>query len=157
MKKSVMTRAWEIFRTLVGDRIAKLSQALKMAWEEVKNVAKKVVTPFTSGEAVTVDGFYYTVIGCFTNPFTVNCLDATYNDGVLTLNYARDLEWGEVCGRGKKEVKFTVEHGFIDGKVINMDLANECVKEIKGKTYDIKNTIKEYGFKWNKESKSWVR
>lgn len=41
MKKQIMRRAWEIFRTLTGDRIAKLSQALKMAWAEVKNTAKK--------------------------------------------------------------------------------------------------------------------
>ena len=41
--KNVMTRAWEIYRTLTGDRLAKLSQALKMAWAEVKNMAEKVV------------------------------------------------------------------------------------------------------------------
>ena len=41
MKKTVMARAWKIYRTLVGDRVAKLSQALKMAWEEAKNAVKK--------------------------------------------------------------------------------------------------------------------
>lgn len=35
--KNIMKRAWEIFRTLAGDRLAKLSQALKMAWAEIKN------------------------------------------------------------------------------------------------------------------------
>lgn len=39
--KKVMIRAWEIYRTLKGDRIAKLSQALRMAWVEVKKAAKK--------------------------------------------------------------------------------------------------------------------
>lgn len=38
-----MKRAWEIYRTLTGDRIAKLSAALKQAWAEVKNAVKKVV------------------------------------------------------------------------------------------------------------------
>lgn len=38
---NVMNRAWEIYRTLTGDHIAKLSAALKMAWAEVKNAAKK--------------------------------------------------------------------------------------------------------------------
>ncbi len=32
--KNIMTRAWEIYRTLEGDHIAKLSLALKTAWRE---------------------------------------------------------------------------------------------------------------------------
>lgn len=36
-KAQIMTRAWEIFRTLVGDRIAKLSMALRQAWAEAKS------------------------------------------------------------------------------------------------------------------------
>lgn len=39
--KEIMTRAWEIYRTLEGDRLAKLSAALRQAWAEVKAVAKK--------------------------------------------------------------------------------------------------------------------
>lgn len=39
---NVMKRAWEIYRTLTGDRIAKLSMALRQAWTEVKNVVKSV-------------------------------------------------------------------------------------------------------------------
>lgn len=39
--KNVMKRAWEIYRTLTGDRLAKLSMALKMAWAEVKKVVKE--------------------------------------------------------------------------------------------------------------------
>lgn len=35
-RKAVMLRAWEIFHTLQGDRDAKLSHALKMAWAEAK-------------------------------------------------------------------------------------------------------------------------
>lgn len=43
MKSQIMKRAWEIFRTLTGDRIAKLSAALKQAWAEFKNAACKAV------------------------------------------------------------------------------------------------------------------
>ena len=43
MKKQIMKRAWEIYRTLVGDRIAKLSMAMRMAWAEVKQTASKMV------------------------------------------------------------------------------------------------------------------
>lgn len=53
--KNIMKRAWEIYRTLVGNHIAKLSQALKMAWKEVKKVvfngfAKVAKTENTYGE-----------------------------------------------------------------------------------------------------------
>ena len=44
--KNVMTRAWEIYRTLTGDKLAKLSQALKMAWAEVKSAAKDIFNGF---------------------------------------------------------------------------------------------------------------
>ena len=38
---NVMKRAWEIYRTLVGDHVAKLSMALRQAWAEVKAAAAK--------------------------------------------------------------------------------------------------------------------
>lgn len=40
--KKIMVRAWEIFHTLQGDRNAKLSYALKMAWAEAKTPAKSL-------------------------------------------------------------------------------------------------------------------
>lgn len=36
MMKQIMKRAWEIYRTLEGDRLAKLSMALRQAWAEAK-------------------------------------------------------------------------------------------------------------------------
>lgn len=36
MMKQIMKRAWEIYRTLEGDKIAKLSMALRQAWAEAK-------------------------------------------------------------------------------------------------------------------------
>jgi hypothetical protein len=41
MMKQIMKRAWEIYRTLVGDRIAKLSMALRQAWAEAKAVTTR--------------------------------------------------------------------------------------------------------------------
>lgn len=38
MKKKIMKRAWEIYRTLEGDRIAKLSMAMRMAWAEINAI-----------------------------------------------------------------------------------------------------------------------
>lgn len=40
--KNIMKRAWEIYRTLAGKHLEKLSEALKRAWAEVKAVANKV-------------------------------------------------------------------------------------------------------------------
>lgn len=34
--KNIMKRAWEIYRTLEGDHIAKLALALRQAWKEAK-------------------------------------------------------------------------------------------------------------------------
>lgn len=38
--KNIMKRAWEIYRTLTGDHIAKLAMAMKKAWSEVKREVK---------------------------------------------------------------------------------------------------------------------
>ena len=40
---NVMKRAWEIYRTLVGDHRAKLSIALRLAWAEKKNAKEPKV------------------------------------------------------------------------------------------------------------------
>lgn len=41
MMKQIMKRAWQIYRTLTGDKIAKLSMALRQAWAEAKEAAEK--------------------------------------------------------------------------------------------------------------------
>ena len=46
MKKKLMKRAWEIFRTLSGDKRAKLKTSLKEAWFEMKNACVKEETQF---------------------------------------------------------------------------------------------------------------
>ncbi len=40
--KKIMTRAWEIYRTLTGDHIAKLALALREAWTEAKAAAETI-------------------------------------------------------------------------------------------------------------------
>ena len=42
MKKQIMKRAWEIYRTLTGDRAAKMSMALREAWAEAKAILERV-------------------------------------------------------------------------------------------------------------------
>lgn len=41
MMKQIMKRAWQIYRTLTGDKIAKLSMALRQAWAEAKAPKKQ--------------------------------------------------------------------------------------------------------------------
>lgn len=43
---NVMKKAWEIYRTLTGDHRAKLAMALRKAWAETKNAAKKAFDGF---------------------------------------------------------------------------------------------------------------
>lgn len=40
--KGIMKRAWEIYRTLTGNRLGKLSYALKAAWAEKKSNLSKI-------------------------------------------------------------------------------------------------------------------
>ena len=65
MKKQIMKRAWEIYRTLVGDKAAKLSYALKKAWAEVKTAVKTVTDGKWTFEVVDVvpDGYQIWSVG----------------------------------------------------------------------------------------------
>ena len=63
--KNVMKRAWEIFRTLTGDRDAKLSYALKKAWEEAKSKAKKRINGILVKEFASQEDYEnYRYSGC---------------------------------------------------------------------------------------------
>lgn len=41
--KEIMNRAWEIYRTLEGDHLAKLAMALRQAWAERKSSGSKLL------------------------------------------------------------------------------------------------------------------
>lgn len=47
--KEIMQRAWQIYRTLDGDRIAKIAYAMKQAWAEAKNDGGAVYSWFSTG------------------------------------------------------------------------------------------------------------
>lgn len=76
MKRAVMKRTWEIYRTLTGDRNAKLSHALKQAWSEVITEDMKKKTS--------------------ENDLRIGRLDF-YSKSIIVYNYART---------GKTELKF---------------------------------------------------
>ena len=45
--KAIMKRAWEIFKELTGDHIAKLAMALRQAWAEKKNGGNNMEAKYT--------------------------------------------------------------------------------------------------------------
>lgn len=88
MKSNIMKRAWEIFRTLVGDYKAKLSTALKRAWAEVKAVAK-YINAYVDYNGAELE---YVVVGdTYTIKETLKKLGFTWdgNDWTLPLEYEK--------------------------------------------------------------------
>lgn len=64
MKKQIMKRAWEIYRTLTGDHIAKLSMALREAWAEArapKTMREQMIARLETIAAVSATGGIYTL------------------------------------------------------------------------------------------------
>lgn len=152
--KEIMRKAHKLAKELIGDYVARLSYALRQVWAEVKEMAEEI-TPFVDGEAEEVNGYYYH--NAVTNPFTKSAYVAEFKDGILEVDYA-EPEWGEKSSNGKRTaVTFKVQHGFTERDAVNIDLTNECIKVIQGETYGIKNIIKKFGFRWNREGKNWVR
>lgn len=50
-RKEVMTKAHKIAKTLEGDYLARLKEALKQAWEWAKQTVKEVIEIITDGKA----------------------------------------------------------------------------------------------------------
>ena len=124
--KEIMKKAHTMAKTMVGDYVARLSFALRAVWKEIKAMAEEIITPFIDGEAEEVKAYYYH--GAFGNPFTKSAFKATFENGTLYVDYA-EAEFGEKSSNGKRtEVKFTIEHGFTERDVVNIDLTNECIK-----------------------------
>ena len=77
-----MNRAWEIFRNLEGDRVAKLKQALKQAWAEYKNTID-----VKSAKTVKMYGYFTTEGGAFINSWLELPVDYTM------LNVIRECQY----------------------------------------------------------------
>ena len=114
MKAQIMKRAWEIYRTLTGDHIAKLHYALKAAWAEIKKAARNVLTAgkhvFEIVDTVP-DGYEIWYVGNLidgyiplaqvennrVNPETLKAVKVS--DSAMVMRVV-----GIVCGKGKKIV-----------------------------------------------------
>lgn len=83
-------------------------------------------------------------------------------NGVLNVNYAKGKETnGNIPQRGDEGTyTYTTTQGFKTGyKEPTQDTGINWnnVKEVKGQTYNIKDIIKEKGFKWDSKLKSWKK
>ena len=159
IKSGIAKKAWEIYRTLEGDRDAKLSQAFTLAWEDYRRYHnRKHGTPLIYGEAVEIDGEHYKTTYASEKSFSHTVLQATYSRRrhELYVEYAK-VYYGEQIRPGVTAVSMVVTNGFVDGEPVNIDLNSNCIDVVTGDTYCIKETLKKYGFKWDKSESAWVR
>lgn len=58
-----------------------------------------------------------------------------------------------------KDVTFTLRHGFVwhnnDKRFYGINWDN--VKSVSGNTYDMNDELKKRGYRWNSNTKSWVK
>lgn len=64
--------------------------------------------------------------------------------------------------RNTTEARGKISHGFVNtangsmsGRWVGINWNN--VKTVSGKTYEVKNMLKDMGFKWDSENKNWKR
>lgn len=122
--KNIMKRAWEIYRTLTGDRLAKLSQALKMAWAEAKAPHEKVY----GGEVATItESNLNKLIAMGATRWTKYNKDRLYlskagkNIINLVVEYGKKGHWDRVTVDGEEtsnhqagKIMMMYDHAYID-------------------------------------------
>lgn len=78
-------------------------------------------------------------------------------NGVLEIGYAKK-EYEQIS-RNKLKSTSKINAGIVSDKYGYQDhnINWNKVKEVRGKTYDIKDFIKKKGFSWNKDKKAWTK
>ena len=122
--KNVMKRAWEIYRTLEGDKLAKLSMALKMAWAEAKAPQEKVY----GGKVATItESNLNKLIAMGATRWTKYNKDRLYlskagkNIINLVVEYGKKGHWDRVTVDGEEtsnhqagKIMMMYDHAYID-------------------------------------------
>lgn len=80
--------------------------------------------------------------------------------GNLAFEYAKaEFSHDNKPNANTKDVTFSLQHGFVwhnkDKKFYGINWDN--VKSVSGKTYGFNDELKKLGFKWNGDTKSWVK
>ena len=122
--KNIMKRAWEIYRTLTGDRLAKLSMALKLAWAEAEAPQEKVY----GGEVATItESNLNKLIAMGATRWTKYNKDRLYlskagkNIINLVVEYGKKGHWDRVTVDGEEtsnhqagKIMMMYDHAYID-------------------------------------------
>lgn len=84
----------------------------------------------------------------------------TGKKGILEIGYTSKMNTSyEKLSSNRTKATTTLKAGIVQskGKFETHNINWNNVKEVTGKTYDIKDFLKEKGFKWNSNSKSWTK
>lgn len=144
----IMKRAWE----LVKKAGLSISDGLKKAWEEAKKIVKSV---FTNANQRVIEG-YFRKGRCGSSTYYSNDIYEAVDrgNGIIEFVKSRPVFGDKISGTTTKVV-WTVSAGCCDGEMFGLNFDN--IKAVFGKTYKVKEELKEKGFKWNPEKKQWER
>lgn len=129
---SIMRRAWEIYRTLTGDRIAKLSYAMKFAWAEAKAPADEILNGWNITKLEKAGASRWTKYG----------KDRVYLSRIGDALMGLELDFyksGNVCGAWLNNEKISNRESFRVGEAYSrayIDLASGKVYECVGRYAD---------------------
>jgi hypothetical protein len=81
-------------------------------------------------------------------------------DGVLNLDYANPKSYKQI-NNNTTQGQFSINAGIYDvsnsGRLVSHNIDWSKVKEVTGRTYEIKDFLKSSGFSFNPSSKTWVK
>lgn len=129
---SIMKRAWEIVKTMVGDTVAKPSYALKQAWAEAKAPADEIVNGWNLTKLEEAGANRWTKYG----------KDRVYLSRIGDALMGLELDFyksGNVCGAWLNNEKISNRESFRVGEAYSrayIDLASGKVYECVGRYAD---------------------
>lgn len=160
-RKQIMIAAWTIARTaaqMFGGKAAQyLSEAMKMAWRG-ETISPKV-------EEFFLDTVKYA--GTMASGYKESLYHVELKNETAYISYA-EVSFPDGYRNGKQnECRMECENAAIYTHNMKRNSEPELwgqaetilrnAKEVNGETYNVKSIIKDFGFRWNGETKSWVK
>ena len=119
-KREIMVRAWEIARELVGDLSARLSMAMKQAWEEAKGSSIVTKLLAAGGKVWDKKGHRIYVSRIWKNLFKVE-MSFYKRSGMLQSFYLNDEHWSNNQARRLMSCFETAYFDVDSSKWVGMD------------------------------------
>lgn len=149
----IMKAAWIIKKS----SNTTMSFALKTSWAQAKSAfAGKIVA--INGTERQVNTIYRESRGCYANSYFKDEVLEAREDGKgnITLQYAKGGEYTKSAKTNRTNyVTFFLCAGAFNGELFGIDLSQ--AKSFSGKTYSVRASLKDAGFRWNAANQSWVR